>query len=323
MAGRWRIEGEGGVWLVRGDARAAALALGGEALGRDAAAARVDAWFPTGWGQEAAGTLAAIGMALEGVFPGDGAPNAEWLKGTLRRALRDGRVTAVRVRVETPPGYTTPESEPRPVAAPVTETAWVEFIVIEDGTNRPIPGVKLTIKLPDGSEGEHTTNEDGAVAFDPVRPGMCVVSTDLVDLRLERAVEVVGRGASAGPVMTDDDPTKKGTARPRIAVVIRHRVRTGETLDGLANAHDLTWQDLARFNFGTEDPKRVNQLLRSQVGCRHKTADWKNYVFDDSDSPGVVYIPKALRLGGMGTGQAHVLRVLPVKRPPTPYLFSY
>ena len=118
MASRWRVDGSAGVWLVRGDARAEASllhGLRGEPMRPEAAAARVDAWFPGGWGDEGTETLASICRALTGSFPSEGMSDATWLKRTLRRALGDGRVTAVRAGLEAPVWGV---EEEEPVTAP-------------------------------------------------------------------------------------------------------------------------------------------------------------------------------------------------------------
>jgi hypothetical protein len=103
---------------------------------------------------------------------------------------------------------------------------------------------------------------------------------------------------------------------------VRHRVRAGDTLESLAERANMTWHDLAKFNFDTDEPKRVNKALRSQVGCTRKTKDGKNYVFDDSDEPGIVFIPQKLERRRASTGQAHTLRVRRVTLPVRLFLFS-
>jgi LysM domain len=306
MAARWKVDGARGVWLVRGDARAAGVH--GEAFGREVAAARVDGWFPEGWGHEGAGTLAAVCQALEGSFAEGESPEVGWLKRTLRKALRDGRMTAVRVGLGAPLwGADEVEEEPVTAWRPVPETTWVGIKVIDDRTNRPIPGVKLTITLPDGSKGDHTTNREGLVMLDPVRAGICALRTEIDDLRMKTTLEVVGTGD--GPI-DDASPERKNGPR-RLAMVEHHKVRTGESLDSLAKANGMTWKELSRFNFGTDDPVKVNEHLRSQVGCTKKTADQRNYVLSSSDEPGIVHIPQRLARTGMRTGQTHVLRARP------------
>lgn len=69
------------------------------------------------------------------------------------------------------------------------------------------------------------------------------------------------------------------------------KVKTGDNWFTLAAQHHRTdpW-DLIEFNFRTRDPREVNWYLQYYVGCS-KSTDGKNYSFDSSDSPGVVYIP--------------------------------
>ncbi len=94
-----------------------------------------------------------------------------------------------------------------------------------------------------------------------------------------------------------------------IALVEEHRVKTGETLAGLAKSAGLSWQQLAQFNWGTADPDKINEHLRDEVGCTKKTKDGRNYVFDDSDHPGIVFIPKPWEQKGLATDQIHTIRV--------------
>jgi LysM repeat protein len=72
-----------------------------------------------------------------------------------------------------------------------------------------------------------------------------------------------------------------------------HRVRDGETLDSIARANGLTWQALARHNFGTDVKDEVSRQLYTKVGCRKKTGDGRSYIFTSQDSPGLIQIPGA------------------------------
>jgi len=108
-----------------------------------------------------------------------------------------------------------------------------------------------------------------------------------------------------------DQPPRSSRASimTQIATVEEHRVKTGETLEGLARAAGLTWQQLAQFNWGIADPDKVNERLRNEVGCTRKTRDGRNYVFDDSDHPGIVFIPRPWERTGLVTDATHVIRV--------------
>ena len=86
-----------------------------------------------------------------------------------------------------------------------------------------------------------------------------------------------------------------------MAEVIEHKVKTGESLDSIAKANGMTWQELCDFNWGTHVPKEVNQFLLDYVGVTKRAPDGINYLFDDSDDPGIVYIPKQWNSGPLST----------------------
>ena len=97
-----------------------------------------------------------------------------------------------------------------------------------------------------------------------------------------------------------------------ILKVERHRVRAGESLDSIARSAELTWQDLAAFNWGTTDPDEINRHLRDDVGCTRKTDDGANYVFCDFDYPGIVLVPQRWSEDGLRTDRVHKVKVQPL-----------
>jgi hypothetical protein len=95
------------------------------------------------------------------------------------------------------------------------------------------------------------------------------------------------------------------------AVVEEHKVSTGESLESIASEHGLSWQQLAEFNCGSSDAKKVNQHLREVVGCTKLTQDGKSYILDDSDDPGLLLIPqKDWGKEGLPVNHRHTFRVL-------------
>jgi hypothetical protein len=93
---------------------------------------------------------------------------------------------------------------------------------------------------------------------------------------------------------------------------LEHRVRSGDTLESIAEKHGLTWQDLTMFNFGTDVPSEVNLCLHEFTGCTRRTKDRRNYMFSDADVPGIIYVPKRPEKFTLATGERHRIRV---KRP--------
>jgi hypothetical protein len=77
------------------------------------------------------------------------------------------------------------ESLPPPKKKP--EKTWVEFKVVWDETNEPVPWVKLRITLPDGIENFYTTKPNGTVRIKDIIPGTCDIG-EMID---KDALEVV------------------------------------------------------------------------------------------------------------------------------------
>jgi hypothetical protein len=77
-----------------------------------------------------------------------------------------------------------------------------------------------------------------------------------------------------------------------IVKVKEHKVADGESIESLAKEAGMTWQELAKLNWGTDVPKEINRFLRSHVGCRKKAKDGINYSFTSKDDPGIIYIPE-------------------------------
>src|SRR4051794_37627479 len=99
---KWRIEGfHGGGWIILGRVGAAGARLGlptgAQVVAAELAASRVDAWFPDGWIPGDHPTLASIAAALGEIAPGTRPEATARLRGLVRRALRDGRLSAIQM----------------------------------------------------------------------------------------------------------------------------------------------------------------------------------------------------------------------------------
>ncbi len=98
-------------------------------------------------------------------------------------------------------------------------------------------------------------------------------------------------------------------ARRHVAIIERHQVADGETLDGLAASVGLSVAQLGIFNWGSSDHARLQRHLRDDVGCATRSADGKSYVFSNDDEPGIVCLPSEWTAQGLSTGRGHILRV--------------
>ncbi|MCH8242160.1 MAG: OmpA family protein [Planctomycetes bacterium] len=88
---------------------------------------------------------------------------------------------------------------------------------------------------------------------------------------------------------------------------VQHKVRTGDSLRSLAEEHQLEWQHLAEYNWGTRIPEQINDHLAEDVGCTQRDPAG-NYIFDDSDDPGIILIPENFARGGLKAGMVHTIR---------------
>jgi hypothetical protein len=71
----------------------------------------------------------------------------------------------------TKPGET--ETTPPPIRPPkaAEEKTWIKFQVLHDETGRPVAGVQVTVKFPDGSTKESRTDETGMIELTDIPAG--------------------------------------------------------------------------------------------------------------------------------------------------------
>jgi hypothetical protein len=223
-----------------------------------------------------------------------------------------------------------PEPEPASssAAAPPPELprtkklTFIELKVVWAETGKPVKNVRLVVRTPDGVEKFHDTNGEGKVRVEEVEPGTCDVRGDLKNVKAENIISFVGMGEPKASAESENgSPPKTGAGPLVIAGIKSHKVKTGESIASLAKRCDMTWQELAKLNWGTDVPDRINNHLKYDVGCTRKTKDGKNYVFDNSDDPGLMDLPTQWEQGGLSTGGEHVIQVAPLV-PARPWQFS-
>lgn len=206
--------------------------------------------------------------------------------------------------------------KPKPASAEKKqekEKTWIKLRLIDDKSNRPITGLKLTVNAPNGLEINGVTNSDGTIEIKNINDGACTITSPVKMTRLDKTFNFDGMGEK------QTTSTSTGTERHpesaingdgmAIAIIKRHKVKTGETLDSLAKTNGLTWQELAEFNWGTSKTDEINKKLRSDIGCTRKTKDSKNYMFDDSDKPGIIFIPCKWEQNGLSTTKTYTFRL--------------
>ena len=205
------------------------------------------------------------------------------------------------------------EQPPEVPPGPVTEKSWIKIRVVDDASGQPIPNVAMLVTLPDRQERRFTTRADGMIDVQDIDPGSCDVSCSRDDARLAASLDFVAMGESpaepAGETGGDAQSDVSVPQGTRVLEIEEHQVQTGQTLESVAQSAGLTWQELARFNWDTIVPEEINEHLRDDVGCTQRTADDQNYVFSDSDQPGIIYVPQDWSETGLATEQTHTVRV--------------
>ena len=151
--------------------------------------------------------------------------------------------------------------------------------------------------------------------------GMEVLSVPLDGATLKETLAFVKAGIL--PAMQPVGQTrrrKKTVSGKFIAKLVSHKVSDGETLESIAESYKTTADALAKFNWGTTDPEKIQSHLLIDVGCTKKD-DGGKYVLSSEDEPGILYIPRPLDMDWVALEQRHIWRV---KKLPDPrlYLFS-
>lgn len=87
----------------------------------------------------------------------------------------------------------------------------------------------------------------------------------------------------------------------------------GDTLERIAeretaNGNPITEEDLALFNFGTDDPDTIDECLRDELGCRKRDADNRFVIADDDTGRGELKIPLPFSREGLALDREHTLR---------------
>src|SRR4051794_26810882 len=127
IGGKWRIEGfHGAIWILCG--RGAVPPAGSQILLAETAASQVGAWFPDGWLHGDHATLSAIAASLGEIAPGTTPEAVGRLKALVRNALRDGRLTAIRMPLPGVQGGRAAEVEEQPKPAAPAKRHTLDFL---------------------------------------------------------------------------------------------------------------------------------------------------------------------------------------------------
>jgi hypothetical protein len=193
------------------------------------------------------------------------------------------------------------------------EKTWLELCVVTDG-GAPV-SLELVVTTASGEEKKVKTGSDGKIKLDGLLAGSFSVRSDRGDMRRDATLKFGGVGGDPAAPTAIADESKSYC----IADVEEHRVASGETLASIAEKAGMTWQELAKWNWGTDDLQKLDTFLRLEVGCTKRKDG--HYVFDDSDKPGVLLVPKPWVKEGLSGGSTCVIRVSKMVKE-APWIFS-
>jgi hypothetical protein len=181
-----------------------------------------------------------------------------------------------------------------------------ELVILEAGAGRPLAGVPLEVLTPDGETHRVASDGGGRVRIDDLAPGVCLVSSVIEEARVETSHSIAEpKGAGRRTA---------GAAPPGPAHLVRaerHRVRTGETPESIAEHQGVPWDRIAHFNWGTTDPDALESRYRDTLGSTRRTPEGR-VRFDDSDDPGILLVPRPFT-ARLAVGAAHELFVAPLR----------
>ncbi|HSP77755.1 MAG TPA: LysM peptidoglycan-binding domain-containing protein, partial [Myxococcaceae bacterium] len=225
---------------------------------------------------------------------------------------------------EVPVGRLFPKLEvvPPPPSVEEEEPKRLMLQIVNDITDDSIADIKLRVVLPDGSEEQVTTDSSGRIELSSVPPGRVKVSSVLEGATLAETLVFVKSGVlSSKSQGAKSGRQSKAPAEGRfLARISEYKVADGDTLERIAEDHELTVDQLTQFNWGTTDPDEIQRRLFVDVGCTLKD-DAGKFVLSSDDDPGILYIARPLEMDWVALEDRHVLRVKRVSDP-TGFLFS-
>ncbi len=211
------------------------------------------------------------------------------------------------------------EAAPKPTERP---TSWIRLKVVDDITSKPISGVDLTVKCPDGSSQRLATNDDGVGEIKNIKAGTCTASAAIEGAHFHNTLAFADKGTSpSGKPQPPTIPGKTETSHEGswstvILQVKEHRVQAGETLQDVARKASLSAPQVAKFNWGTDEPDEVLAFMKAYVDCAEdfggkdkSKANPFTAQFTGKEDPGVIYLPRKWELADLATEKTHTIRV--------------
>lgn len=206
--------------------------------------------------------------------------------------------------------------DPMPPPPSQEERHMISLQIVDDVTDEPISGVKLRIKLPNGSTQPATSDGSGTVRVSNVPSGNVEVRSVIDGATLADTLAYLGAGPRSPQPRTGARQKSQGRL---LAQLTAYKVSDGETLESIAQFHGMTKNQLTQFNWGTTAPKEIQKRLFLDVGCKRTDGGGQLLLTSDA-KPGILFIPKPVVLSLKAPGPRQVLRV---GKEPAPPVFRF
>ena len=206
--------------------------------------------------------------------------------------------------------------DPMPPPPSEEERHAISLQIVDDVTDEPISGVKLRLKLPNGSTQSSISDGSGTVRVSNVPSGNVEVRSVIDGATLADTLAYLRSGPRSPQPRTG--ARQKSTGR-FLAQLTAHKVSDGETLESVAQFYGMTKNQLTQFNWGTTSPKEIQKRLFLDVGCKRTDGGGQLMLTSDA-KPGILFIPKPVVLSLMAPGPSQVLRV---GKEPAPPVFRF
>jgi outer membrane protein OmpA-like peptidoglycan-associated protein len=101
----------------------------------------------------------------------------------------------------------------------------------------------------------------------------------------------------------------------------KYTPQEGDTLQAIAEresaaGNEIAWQEIAKFNWGADDPDEVNAYLRDELGCRKRDEE-KNFVISVDDEPqGELLIPLRFKQSAVALKKIYTVKARKKVSPP-------
>lgn len=101
----------------------------------------------------------------------------------------------------------------------------------------------------------------------------------------------------------------------------KHAPKDGDTLQSIAQqetaaGNPISWQEIARFNWGTDNPDVIDEFLRDELGCYVRGGDKRFVMSADAQARTPLLIPRPFAKDGLATETTHTIKVRKKDKPP-------